>query len=801
MLAHFDTWWRKALFAACLLASLSMVAVAVASLTRQIGAPSPGFLVWENLVVPALGGRHWPGSQAGVPLRSVLVAVDGQPLVSAAQLRTALRAPPLGAVITYTFEHDGRRSDVAVPLTALGWGDMLPVALPYLLNGLAFFATGLVVFYFRPRLPAAYAGLALGMVLGGTLVLALDTLSSSWVPRLYFLLESLVPSALLHFALCFPEPTKVVRRHPSLVWFAYLPGVLLAGLQNAFLAGAPARHLAVNSWVYAGMGIGGFAVIASLVHTYRTSASPVARQRARIVAGGVVFAALVPSLGLLAVTVAGMDIPINFLSPFWLLYPLSIAYAIARHNLFEVDRYLRLGVVYAALTVLVFLTYAGMALGFERLTGVHGVPDGAVPLYLLALLLFFEPARVRIQRLVDRLFYREEYSYRATVEATSRALATILDTERIADALLETLTEVMAIEWGVLLVLGDEPEAPHRFARPETAPVQLTPALIAAAMGRHSLWTAYDTSWRDGRPDPLAASGATLLVPAHFEQRAVGLVALGGRKSSAPYTADDLDLIQTLVNQAALALQNAHATDVIRRTQQELVRAERLAAVGELSAAVAHGIRNPLAGIRAAAQVAREDPDDLDTVADSLDDIIHEADRLEHRVRTLLDFARPFEPTLVSGDLNSVVSDAIESLRRRVPPAIHFSCILAPQLPPVAFDAVQITEVIEALAVNAMEAMPGGGALRIETRAAANGEPAVELVVSDSGPGMDAAQQARIFDLFFTTKAAGTGLGLATVKRLVDRHRGKVSVKSEPGVGTAFIVRLPLAEHGVGLAP
>lgn len=791
MFGHFDAWWRKAIFVSCLLAALAMVAVAVASLTRQIGAVSPGFLVWENLVVPALGGQDWPGSRAGVPLRSVLVAVDGRPVADAAQLRAALSLPRReGAEVTYTFAHDGRRVDVTVPLSRLGWGEMLPIALPYLLNGIAFFATGLIVFYFRPRLPAAHAGLALGMALGGTLVLALDTLSSSWVPRLYFLLESLVPSALLHFALCFPEPTATARRHPSLVWFAYLPGLVLAGLQNAFLAGDPTRHLAANSWVYGGMGVAGFAVIASLIHTYRTSASPVARQRARIVAGGVLFAALVPSLGLLAVTVAGMDIPINFLAPFFLLYPLSIAWAIARHDLFEVDRFLRLGVVYAALTVLVFLTYAATALAFERWAGVRGVPDGAVPLYLLALLLLFEPARARIQRLVDRLFYREEYSYRATVEATSRALATILDTERIAAVLLETLTEVMAIAWGVLVVLDDD--TPRQFARPPDAPLRLSPALLASAMRRERPWTAYAAGWRDGAgaPDPLAAVGATLLVPARFEQRGVGLVALGDRKSGAPYTADDLDLIQTLVNQAALALQNAHATEVIRRTQQELVRAERLAAVGELSAAVAHGIRNPLAGIRAAAQVAREEPDDVDTVADSLDDIIHEADRLEQRVRTLLDFARPFEPTLVAGDLNAVVADATESIRRRVPPAIRFSCALAPALPPVAFDAAQVTEVLEALAVNAIEAMPGGGMLRIETRPA-GGATAAEVVVTDSGPGMDAAQQGRIFDLFFTTKATGTGIGLATVKRLVDRHRGRVAVVSQPGVGTSFIVTLP----------
>ncbi len=789
VLQHFDTLGQKALFVACLAVSVAMVAVALGSVSRQIGEPSPGFLVWDNLVVPAVGGRDWPGARAGVPLRAVLTQVDGVPVHDAAALRARLAALSPGTPVRYGFTHDGDAVEAIVPVTPLRWSAMLPVALPYLLIGLAFAATGLLVYYFRPDLPAAAAGLALGMILAGTLLLALDTLASFWLQRLYFLCESLVPSALLHFALCFPEPKQVVRRHPWLVWLAYLPGVALGVAQNAFLA-APARHLQVNDWVYGGMALAGIASIASLLHAYRTSDSPLARQRAKVVAGGVALAALVPSLVLLAVVGAGMDIPINFVAPFFLLYPLSIAYAVARHDLFEVDRYLRLGVVYGALTVLVFATYAGLTLGFERWAGAERrLPDGAVPIYLIALLLLFEPARARIQRLVDRLFFRERYSYRGTVEATSRALAAMLDTERIAAVLLETLTEVMAIEWGALTVLDAGAAGSRHFARPPGAAAPLPAPLLAEAVATRRPRAIYAERRRDAAAAALAARGAALLVPAWFEQRPVALLTLGGRKSGAAYTADDLDLIQTLANQAALALQNARATEDLRRAQQELVRSERLAAVGELSAAVAHGIRNPLAGIRAAAQVAREDPEEAATVRESLDDIIQEADRLEHRVRSLLDFARPFEPTLRQGDLNAVVVEAAASLRRRVAPGIAFTCSPAAGLPPVAFDAVQLTEVIEALAVNAMEAMGGAGSLAIATRVAANG--GVELVVSDSGPGMDTAQQGRIFELFYTTKASGTGLGLAMVKRLIDRHGGRIRVESRPGAGAAFVVTLP----------
>ena len=120
--------------------------------------------------------------------------------------------------------------------------------------------------------------------------------------------------------------------------------------------------------------------------------------------------------------------------------------AIARHDLFSVDRYLRTGVVYATLSLLVFVTYAAVVLAGETWLGGGGrLPSIVVPLYLLLVLVVFDPLRAVIQTGVDRLFYRQAYSYRATVEATSRALASVLDSERVAASVLDTLTDAMAI--------------------------------------------------------------------------------------------------------------------------------------------------------------------------------------------------------------------------------------------------------------------------------------------------------------------------------------------------------------------
>lgn len=808
MLRHFQTDGERLTFAgSCVLFGLAVV-VTVLSVSTQIGRPAPGFVVWRNLVVPAIGAPGWSSAAEAVPLRSVLVAADGLPVTDADALRALVRAKPPGTPVTYTFERAGERLTATVPTTVLRWRDVLPTYAGYFVDGLVFFATALIVFYMTPRLPAARACVALGAVLGMTLMLALDLFSAFWLQRLYFCFESLMPAPMLHFVLAFPEEKEIVRRHPWLYGAIYLPFGVLALLQNLLLGADPARHLMVNTWVYTATGGAVLVSVASLVHSYLVTSSPLARQQAKVVIAGAVTSGAVPALGLLSITLLGLQIPMNqVVAPFVFIYPLSIGYAIVRHDLFSVDRYLRLGVVYAALSLVVFLTYAGIVLAAEAWMGGRGqLPPGLVPVYLLAVLIGFDPLRSRIQALVDRLFHRQAYSYRATVEATSRALASVLNTERIATTVLATLTDVMGIEWAVLLLLADRAGGLRAFGRPATraaAAVRVFPsgddllprlARSARPVSRDDLGGA----GRDAAVARLGRFGASLALPVRFQDEPIGVLLIGDKQSGTYYTDTDLNLLGTLTNQTALALTNARAYEIIRRTQAELVQAERLAAVGELAAAVAHGIRNPLAGIRATAQVAREDLGESAELAESLDDIIAEADRLERRVRTILDVARPAEPTTIPVDLGRFLREFEEGMRRRLPAGVTLTLDAPPELPPVVCDLVQLDEVIETIVVNAVEAMGARGAIRLGARlesASGVGRRAV-ITVADSGPGIEAGARGRLFDLFFTTKPAGTGVGLAMAKRLVERQGGTIEVESSAGHGATFSIRLAVAEPG-----
>jgi hypothetical protein len=174
-----------------------------------------------------------------------------------------------------------RRSSVTVPATVF-FGRSRTVFFPCLIVGVAFFATGLIVFYFRPRLPAAHAGLAIGVFLGGTLVLAIDTLSSFWLERLYFFVEAIVPGALLHFAICFPEEKRIAVRYPSLKYLVYLPFAAPARCRTS-----PGQRPEVSGDQRLGLHFDrrkGLVMIGSLLHTFATSTDPVARQQSKVVA-------------------------------------------------------------------------------------------------------------------------------------------------------------------------------------------------------------------------------------------------------------------------------------------------------------------------------------------------------------------------------------------------------------------------------------------------------------------------------------------------------------------------------------
>ena len=238
--------------------------------------------------------------------------------------------------------------------------------------------------------------------------------------------------------------------------------------------------------------------------------------------------------------------------------------------------------------------------------------------------------------------------------------------------------------------------------------------------------------------------------------------------------------------------------DELRQVQGQLVAVERMAAIGEVVTAVAHGIRNPLANIRAAAQVAALDcraPDNPSAMGRTLANIVTEVDRLEARLKELLQLVRPAERRNEAVDLNTVVRGALELTASRLTEAgVVVDEHLAPELGRLLGDAPLLEQGLMGLIENAAQAMEdGGGTLTITTGTAGEGDRRRAFVeVCDTGPGIPASDLGRIFEPFFTTKAQGTGLGLAMARKFVEAHGGFITAGNQPSGGAIFRVMLPI---------
>jgi signal transduction histidine kinase len=244
------------------------------------------------------------------------------------------------------------------------------------------------------------------------------------------------------------------------------------------------------------------------------------------------------------------------------------------------------------------------------------------------------------------------------------------------------------------------------------------------------------------------------------------------------------------------ALQQSAATEAILAAYDRLREVQRMDAVGRLAGGLAHDFNNVLAVVDGHARFLL-DPLTPEEVRKDAESIIGAVERGTALTRQLLAFSRKRIDELAPVDLNRLVEQAQRMIERLVGPTIALEVELAPDLPEVMTDAAQFGHVLVNLAANARDAMPDGGTLSISTGPDSDSR-FVELIVRDTGTGMDEATQARIFEPLFTTKPTGrgTGFGLATARAVVAGSGGRITVASRPGEGAAFTIRLPLADAG-----
>jgi two-component system NtrC family sensor kinase len=298
-------------------------------------------------------------------------------------------------------------------------------------------------------------------------------------------------------------------------------------------------------------------------------------------------------------------------------------------------------------------------------------------------------------------------------------------------------------------------------------------------------------------------------LPIFEDARLEAVLIVGEKRSGDGFDPDELELLEALAGNTAIALKNARLYDTLRRrmdelqvTQDQLLQSAKLAAIGELASSVAHEVNNPLMVIMGQAGLASRELDGLPATQTRLDTIVEQTHRASKIIRDLLDFARRREPTPEPVEIRDVLERSLQLVGGRLTAGgvVGEVEVLGP-VPLITGDRDQLTQVFVNLLTNAVDAMPDGGhvLLQAELRTAA-GVRCLSVNVSDTGVGMTPEQVRRVFEPFYTTKpeGKGTGLGLAVSAGIVRKHEGTLEVFSELGKGSTFVVSLPITELSSG---
>jgi len=435
----------------------------------------------------------------------------------------------------------------------------------------------------------------------------------------------------------------------------------------------------------------------------------------------------------------------------------------------------------------------------------------------IAILLLFEPLRNKVEEMTHTIFFRQRRDLELAVQEAEQRLVHVIEIEELGEAVVAGLGRTRRFTAIAVYLLEPEGNAfALRNATGESAPARIEEATlrpILECLKRIPSITLENVADRRMPVDAnieLDAITAAAQVFGRLQTgvvlgikvppgEVVGLLIVQDDRVKDAFTVDEVALLEQLLPLISVVVENT-------RAYERLKERDRLAALGQMAAGLAHEIKNPLGSIKGAAQFLIDSPDPVpDAARDFLEIILEEVDRLDRVVSSALDYARPPKGDSIPLDANAVVRRTMQILGPTATSAVELELDLAESLPRVRIDAEQLRQVLMNLVHNGIHAMGGRGTLTIATRERRGrligwdtaglgvARSWIEIAVTDTGQGISPTILKNLFVPFFTTKARGTGLGLAISQRIVQAAGGVIEVHSREGAGSTFRIVLPAA--------
>jgi len=476
----------------------------------------------------------------------------------------------------------------------------------------------------------------------------------------------------------------------------------------------------------------------------------------------------------------------------------------------DIDIVFKKGTVYAFLTFLTLIPCMLIIVFAQK--SFFGEVNYTFSWLIFGLLLLttflFTKIKSRAEESVERTLFREKYEYKRILREFSKRLVSFLDEQDLLNNMAHALTEVLGVD-KISLILFDKEKKIYRarasrnlddhkimeLSFPRNDPFFGWLKERREIAVREELERVIDNPKIDPMIERLKFMESEVCIPLLAKHELIGIVNLGNKISRDMYSHEDIELLNYFASQAAIALENARLYEDLKKSKLIIRRADKLASLGTLSAGLAHEIKNPLVAIKTFIQLLPERFEDEEFRNYFFNVASGEVDRLSDLINTLLDFARPSEPSFQMGNINEIMNKVIllienEAKRKNLKIKRHYSS----DVPEVMLDPEQIKQVFLNIILNATEATPENGFLTVETRRLDKdrGREFVQVEARDTGRGISKENLERIFEPFFSTKDGGSGLGLAVSHHIVQEHQGYIEVESEVGRGTSFFINLPV---------
>ncbi len=739
--------------AAIAMAAALLAAVALQQAAEWYQHPFPGILLTPEGNVSSIGMPTWDGIEQGLRFPDRIVSVDGAPLKSSGG-EYAARAWDRAIAKADRERHPSVHVEV---LTATGSRQLdlrlgaLDEASWWLYGGTVIFVgalyalAGIVALSSSPRGVLARAFLKFALLTSIYFLTFFDAHTTRSMVPLFDASQAWAPFALVALTLRIPDDVALVRRLPWLPRALDVPAVLLAAVWTARNAvGAPVTGIRSACTLLLGGALIMFVVVLGVRYAH---ANGTRRDILRVLFRATATPYVLVGFGVLVAQLSSRgSVAAFFAIPAMGLAPVATGVAFMRHDLWGsralLSRVLTRAV--AGAVACVFAVGVGAALsaslGIPFRSALGATAVGALvsaPLLYLAM------------RVVERSFFPALSEYKPTIEQLSEELTSIKDPSEVAQAIERTVRRWL--------------------------PCQTVEFLATEGDGVPSV-----------HDDAPSESDDERSILAEFGGRILGSLRVGHKRGGALFTSDDIDLLRTIANQAALALAHAHSYAELERRRQQQVAAwqvERAALVETVAAEIAHEVRYPINFFRS---VFQRDAQDAKLESEEIEIGREEVDRLERLVSGLRRMVgQRLERQLVPvADLvvrvEVLLRDALSGreLASDVPPSVALRC-----------DPDQVTQVMVNLVSNALDATGIAGHVGLLWTSDAEG---AELVVWDDGPGFD-GDPARLFAPWFTTKTRGTGLGLAITQRIVRAHGWRIDAVRVCG-RTQFTVSVPASD-------